>query len=117
MRLALLPLVGLLLLFGCASTPVGEQVKDEPLAEYKLRGEIISLDAQTSVVKIKHEDIVGYMGAMTMEFPVKDAAEFAKLKVGTYMEAKLFVRGLDFWVGSFTEVPAPAPQDTPTAAK
>lgn len=102
-------LVLTLALAGCASEPIAEKVKDEPLNEYVLRGEIMSLDPQTSVAKIKHEDIVGYMGAMTMEFPVKDAAEFAQLKPGAYVQGKLFVRGLDYWVGDLQPATPPAP--------
>lgn len=107
-----------LALAGCASQPVAEQVKDEPLQEYTLRGEIISLDNQAHIAKIKHEQIGDWMGPMTMEFPVKDEAEFGKLKQGTYVEGKLHVRGLDFWADSFREVPAPPPAaETPAETK
>ena len=41
-----------------------------------MRGEITGLDAGGHVATIKHEAIQGFMGAMTMGYPVKDAAEF-----------------------------------------
>ena len=38
------------------------------------------------------------MKAMTMEFPVKDEAEFAKLSEGAKFEAKVHVQDLDYWL-------------------
>jgi len=62
-------------------------------------GEVVRLDANLKVALIKHEDIPGWMKAMTMEFPVKDQAEFNKLKVGDQITATVFVRDLDYWIG------------------
>src|SRR4051812_350215 len=37
---------------------------------YPLRGEIVSVDTTRRVLVVKHEEIKGYMPAMTMEFGV-----------------------------------------------
>ena len=71
-----------------------------------MRGEVIRLDANLKVALIKHEDIAGWMKAMTMEFPVKDQAEFNKLKVGDRITATVFVRDLDYWIGEIQPVAA-----------
>ena len=36
---------------------------------------------------------------MTMEFPVKDQAEFDKLRAGEKINATVFVQGNSYWVG------------------
>ncbi|MCB1022494.1 MAG: copper-binding protein, partial [Acidobacteria bacterium] len=46
-----------------------------------------------NVAYVDHEEIPGFMGAMTMGYPVRDAAEFGKLSVGDRIEAKVMARG------------------------
>jgi protein SCO1/2 len=81
-----------LLLAGCAKASSPKQ--------YQLRGEITGLDAGGHVATIKHEEIKGFMGAMTMGYPVKDAAEFSKLSVGEPITATVYVSGDEMWVGN-----------------
>lgn len=59
-----------------------KQEPASPVNEYKLTGQVMRLDAQHRFAVIKHQKIEGWMGAMTMEFPVKDAGDFQKLKPG-----------------------------------
>ncbi len=65
-----------------------------------MRGEILGLDAAGHVATIKHEEIKGFMGAMTMGYPVKDPAEFAKLTAGEPITATVYSQGDDFWIGN-----------------
>jgi hypothetical protein len=51
------------------------------------------------------------MGAMTMDFPVLEPEQFAKLRVGQEVTGKVYVRGLTFWAGDFQE-PSPEPAGT-----
>lgn len=46
------------------------------------------------------------MRAMTMEFPVKDAGDFQKLKPGVRLRASVFVRpaDLEYWIANVTVV-------------
>jgi Cu/Ag efflux protein CusF len=39
------------------------------------------------------------MEAMTMDYPVKDQADLAKLSAGQPITATVFVQGQDFWIG------------------
>ncbi|MFM2126017.1 MAG: hypothetical protein RL328_2468, partial [Acidobacteriota bacterium] len=71
--------------------------------------EVKSLDTENKTVKIKHEQIGDWMGAMTMEFPVKDSADFGKLKEGQPVNATVYVQGLNYWVANVQE-PAEAPK-------
>ncbi len=77
----------------------------KPAKEYQLRGEIMGLDAGAHVATIKHEEIKGFMGAMTMGYPVKDASEFAKLSVGEPITATVYVTDDAMWVGNIKKQP------------
>lgn len=103
LRLALA--VGVLTLAGCAkSEPVAEKKEpkatvEEPLRKYNLTGEVSRLDAENRIATIKHEAIGDWMGPMTMDFPVKESADFAKLTPGKPVQATVFVQGFSYWVG------------------
>jgi Cu/Ag efflux protein CusF len=64
---ALLVSCALLLAAVSCARPAAEK-------QYELRGQIISLDPSRNEVLIKHEDIAGFMPAMTMPFRVDDPA-------------------------------------------
>ena len=113
MRFGLLCVL-ILTVAGCTSQPVAESrpepksLKAEPLRRYELKGQILRLDAQTKIATIKHEAIGDWMGAMTMDFPVKDPADLAKLKEGAPVNATLFVHGFEIWVGEVQDAAAPS---------
>jgi Cu/Ag efflux protein CusF len=95
-------LAALLSLAACSSnSPQTKEIKEEPLRRYELKGEIVSLDAKDRIAKIKHEQIGDWMGPMTMDFPVKEESEFAKLKEGQQVQGTVFVQGFGYWVGEF----------------
>ena len=66
---------------------------------YKLTGDVVSLDQQTQTANIKGDKIEGWMEAMTMEYPVRDKAEFAKLAVGDRISATVFVDDVKYHIG------------------
>jgi Cu/Ag efflux protein CusF len=104
---------------GC-SKPVaelksGDTKSTEPVKTYPLHGEIKKLDTQGKIATIQHERIGDWMGAMTMDFPVKNAQEFSSLKEGEKINGTVFVQGLEFWVGEIKE--DTAPPAAPPAAK
>ena len=111
MRLIVIVVAGFLALAGCAKNePVAESPKkstDEPLKQYAIKGEVKRLDGQNKTVTIKHEAIGDWMGAMTMEFPVKDSADFGKLSEGQPVNATVYVQGLNYWVANVQNAPAP----------
>ena len=92
-----------LLLAGCQRNPAAQ-----PAKEYQMQGEVVSLDPAAHLVTVKAGKIEGWMEAMTMEFPVKDPAEFAKLSVGDQMRAKLQVNDIEYYLVQI-EVTAKAP--------
>jgi Cu/Ag efflux protein CusF len=82
-----------LALAGCA-TPKA------PAKEFQMRGEVTGLDAGGHVATIKHEEIKGFMGAMTMGYQVKDPGEFSKLSVGEPITATVYQTPDDMWIGN-----------------
>lgn len=102
MRKALIVFVWPLIAVSCGKKPEPAG----PVNEYKLTGQVVRLDAQHRLAVIKHQKIEGWMEAMTMEFPVKDAGDFQKLKPGVHLRASVFVRPADFeyWIANVTVV-------------
>jgi|SRR5581483_2113982 len=99
----------LALMSACQQPSAKEEAKNEPLKQYALHGEVLRLDPQGKIAAIKHEKIGDWMEAMTMEFPVKDPAEFDKLKTGETINATVNVQGNRYWVSNIQEAPAQAP--------
>jgi protein SCO1/2 len=93
-RLALLILP--LLLSACGKTAESSKA---PVHRYTVHGEIVSLDAEGNIAKIRHQAIEGWMGAMTMEFPVRDPEQFKALHPGDCITATVFVQDLNFSIG------------------
>ena len=85
------------LLSGCQRNPL------QPVREYQMRGEIVSIDPSGQTATVKHDKIEGWMEAMTMEYPIKDKQEFAKAKVGEKIQAKILVQGSDYWIATVSE--------------
>ena len=100
-----------LVLAGCqkSTVDVKEEAKDETLHRYALHGEVLRLDPQGKIAAIKHQKIGDWMEAMTMEFPVKDQADFNKLREGEKISGTVFVQGTTYWVGEIQEDTAAAP--------
>lgn len=90
---AIVGLATVLLLTGCA--------KQQAMTTYQMHGEVMGVDAAGHVATIKHDDIPGFMSAMTMGYPVKDQTELSKLTVGEKITATLYKHGDDdFWIGN-----------------
>jgi protein SCO1/2 len=89
-------LIAAALLAGC-SRPTSEASK-EPPKRYQLHGEVVRLDPQGKTATINAQRIDGWMEAMSMEYPVKDAQDFATLHPKDCIDATVLVQGTDFWV-------------------
>jgi protein SCO1/2 len=87
--------------------------------EYTLQGQILSVNAEHTEANIKHEDIKGFMPAMTMPYHVREAREFAELKPGDLITSTLVVVSNDAYLKNVKKVgDAPlekAPEDIATA--
>ena len=64
----------------------------EPEARtYQLKGQVLAVDVETREILVKHEDIPGFMPAMTMPYVVKDAALLKDRAPGDLITATLTV--------------------------
>jgi protein SCO1/2 len=79
---AVLVLTGLLT--GCQKAAV-------PAREFPLTGTIVTIRLDRTEVTVKHEDVVGFMPAMTMPFPVKNPALLQGLAPGDVISATLVI--------------------------
>lgn len=69
-----------------------------PEQRYELKGKVVSVDKRGSTVSIAHEEIPGYMDAMTMPFKLKDERLLKDLAEGDRVQATLVVAGLRSWL-------------------
>jgi protein SCO1/2 len=86
-----------LLLPGCnrpepAATNISPENQTHPL-----RGTIVEVRAAESVLRVKHEAIPGFMGAMTMPFHV-DATTLQAVAPGQAITATLYQKDGDLWL-------------------
>lgn len=77
-------------------TPVPQAAKPEAEKRYALKGKVTKVERELKQVVIEHEEVKGYMEAMTMPFPLTDEKVLGKLKAGDKIEATLVV-GVGMW--------------------
>ena len=66
--------------------------------QYDLKGKVVSVDKETSTVSVAGEEVPGFMGAMTMAYPVKDETLLTTLSPGDQITAKIMVNASEFWL-------------------
>ena len=71
---------------------------ETPAQHYELKGQVVSVDAQRRRVTIAHEEIPGYMGAMTMPFSLKEQWAYNVLAAGDHVQATLVVESHRSWL-------------------
>ena len=78
---------------GCARSEAPKPAAPSASAEktYPLKGVVVSVDSAAAKVVVRHEEIPGYMDAMTMPFNVGETKMLAELHPGDEVEAKLVV--------------------------
>jgi protein SCO1/2 len=87
--------------------------------QYELRGQVVAVDAANAKITIKHEDIRGFMPAMTMPFDVRDRKLLDGREAGELIAATLVVEENGAYLSAIrrtgmaplAEAPVPAPSD------
>src|SRR5258706_1278760 len=84
---------------------------------YTLQGQVLSIDQSHREATIRHEDIKGFMPAMTMPYKLKDPKLLDRIEPGDLITAQLVVVPNDAYLTSVNKVgTAPlekAPANTP----
>jgi protein SCO1/2 len=105
--------IGSLVLLGASC-----RAKPEPSGKrYELSGQVVVVDQESRRLTIAHEDIAGFMDAMTMPFTVNDDWVFEAVAPGDEVEATLVVTDESSWLedlvisrkGAATETLPPIP--------
>lgn len=97
MRLDLFKAAFLTLL--CCALFTACQSKPQPVGKrYELKGTVVSVDKAHSSAVISHEEIKGYMEAMTMSYDLKDAWPLDVMKPGDQIQATLVVTDGAAWL-------------------
>ena len=72
---------------------------------YELRGKIVSRDRNDNTLKVDHEEIKGFMEAMTMDYSVRGAKVEQLPADGTRVQAKLHVADDAYWLTDVRKSP------------
>jgi protein SCO1/2 len=91
---------------AAAQPPQSQQMQPQ---RYDLKGKVVSIDKSGKMVTVDHGDIPGFMGAMTMPYPVKDSHLLDNLSPGDQITAKVVSASGDVWLENIATVNAGAP--------
>lgn len=85
-----------------SSTASSPQSDSSAPKRYKLTGKIISVDKGQKFAQIAGDDIPGFMGAMTMNYPVIDVSQLDKIGPGDMIAADVVVTPDGFHLENIT---------------
>jgi protein SCO1 len=88
----------ILLIFMTGACILMMACRREPERRFDLKGKVVSVDRGRREATIAHEEIKGFMDAMTMPFSVKDDWALEALKPGQSIEATLNVTSDKAWI-------------------
>ncbi|HKZ33008.1 MAG TPA: SCO family protein [Vicinamibacteria bacterium] len=105
------PLRLLLLLAACLAPSCRGDAPSPGAKRYPIKGRIVEVDTASRSVTLAHEDIPGFMPAMTMPFVVleKDAALLQQMAPGDSLQAVLVVKDSRYWLEELVLVKAAVP--------
>ncbi len=106
-RFSVLFIIAVLLFTACQNAQ--QQTVSADAKHYALKGTVVAVDKAKKKASIEHEDIVGYMPAMTMEFPVRADWVWDDLTKGAEIRADLVVDNAkgEYWLENIAIVAAP----------
>lgn len=89
---------------------------DTNVQTYAVKGVIQEYTPGTKVAKIRHEEIPGYMAAMTMNLEARSTNEFLGLKAGDVISFRMNVTEDDGWIDQVKKIGATPPTEAPSRA-
>ncbi len=82
---------------------------------YQLHGQVLAVKPESREILVKHDDIPGFMPAMTMPYTVKDEKLISERAPGDLIDATLVVSEGSAWLSAITKTgTAPLPEDAPS---
>ncbi|MBK9137983.1 MAG: SCO family protein [Verrucomicrobia bacterium] len=95
---------------GCRTRNTGPSQAADAVRVFEVKGVVRELPGGDTV-RIRHEEIPGYMAAMTMPFTVKDPAELAGIQVGDTVTFRMTVTPDDGWIDQIRVLERARPED------
>jgi len=83
-----------------------------PVHEYRIDGMILKTNSADQTATIKHKAIEGWMGAMTMDYPIRTKEDFSKLHPGDRITGTVYVQDEDYSVGNIHAAPGVKPGES-----
>jgi protein SCO1/2 len=80
---------------------------------FQVKGVVMAVKPEEKTVRIRHEEIPGYMEAMTMPFEVKDTNELAGLGEGDTVTFRMMVTETDGWIDQIKKLDVPTVNTLP----
>ncbi len=94
-----------------ASQEVLAKAAETNMQIFQVRGVIKEIKPDSKTVSVRHEDIPGYMQAMTMDLETRDT-DVSKFAVGDYISFRMLVTDNDGWIDQLKKVEGTAPKPT-----
>lgn len=107
MRLLILFLFSILLFSACQRAEEPAKVASADAKRFPLKGKIVSVDQAKKEAVIEHEEIPGFMDAMTMRFPIREDYILAEMRKDTEIRAELVVDKDEYWLEKIILTAAP----------
>jgi protein SCO1/2 len=114
-------LVGLVLVTSCSEKPatnapaptVPPKATAVSTQIFQVKGVVVAVKPEEKTVRIRHEEIPGYMEAMTMPFEVKDTNDLAGVKDGDTVSFRMLVTETDGWIDQIKKLDVPTVNTLP----
>ena len=100
----------LLLPFSLSCGKKGQE--ESGVKTFAIRGEVVAIDPARKIVTIAHEEIPGFMMAMTMPFNIKDPSLLAGISVGDSITGTLSVSKAERWIETLKVIRKGSPADS-----
>src|SRR3954469_18788424 len=65
---------------------------------FDFKGKVLAVDRSKGEVTVEHEEVKGYMAAMTMDFPLRDADALKTVAAGDGIQATLVFTPDAYWL-------------------
>lgn len=92
-------LIAFFLFTSCSSTATTDNTS-LAAKRYPFKGKVVSVDKAGKKANIDHEEVPGYMSAMTMDFPIREDWVWGDLVAGSEIRAELVVDNAkgEYWL-------------------
>jgi len=116
MRYSIIFFISILLFTACPKSQTQNKEASADAKRYPLKGKVVEVDRTKKKAKIAHDEIPGYMEAMTMDFEIRADWVWDDLTKDSEIRAELVVdKDGSYWLENIGIVAAPNPnQPAPT---